>query len=94
MRLFALGLASASLAIMFNDLASQVAQGIAGIGTFLAILVLIFGHSLNLVLGIMGGVVHGLRLNLIEFFSWSIADEGYAFKPFYLKEKYNGTNNQ
>lgn len=87
MRLFALGLASASLAIMFNQLAGQVAEGIAGIGTFLAIIILIFGHSLNLVLGIMGGVVHGLRLNLIEFFSWSLADEGYAFKPFHLKEK-------
>ncbi len=87
MRLFALGLASASLAVMFNGLAGQVAEGIAGIGTFLAIIVLIFGHSLNLILGIMGGVVHGLRLNLIEFFSWSIADEGYAFKPFHLKEK-------
>ncbi len=87
MRLFALGLASASLAIMFNQLAAQVVEGIAGIGTFLAIVILIFGHSLNLILGIMGGVVHGLRLNLIEFFSWSLADEGYAFKPFHLKEK-------
>lgn len=87
LRLFALGLASASLAAMFNQMAGQIADGVAGIGFFLAILVLILGHGLNLVLGIMGGVVHGLRLNLIEFFSWSISDEGSAFIPFNRKEK-------
>lgn len=87
MRLFALGLASASLAVMFNELADQTGQGIAGIGTFLALIILLFGHGLNFLLGIMGGVVHGLRLNLIEFFSWSIKDEGYVFEPFCLKEK-------
>lgn len=87
MRLFALGLASASLAMMFNHLADQVSQNIAGVGTFLALIVLLFGHGLNFLLAIMGGVVHGLRLNLIEFFSWSIKDEGYAFEPFRIKEE-------
>ncbi len=87
MRLFALGLASASLAVMFNQLAGQVSESVAGIGTFLAIAVLVLGHSLNFTLAIIGGVVHGLRLNLIEFFSWSLTDEGYEYKPFQLKEK-------
>ncbi len=87
MRLFALGLTSASLAVMFNSLAGQVGESIAGMGTFLAILVLLLGHGLNFILAILGGVVHGLRLNLIEFFSWSLTDEGYAFEPFRIKEK-------
>ena len=87
MRLFALGLATASLAVMFNTLAGQVEANIAGVGTLLAILVLIMGHTLNFLLAVMGGVVHGLRLNLIEFFSWSLNDEGYAFEPFQIKEK-------
>lgn len=87
MRLFALGLASASLAVMFNEMAGQMSENLAGIGAFLALIILILGHGLNFLLAIMGGVVHGLRLNLIEFFSWSIKDEGYAFEPFSLKEQ-------
>jgi V/A-type H+-transporting ATPase subunit I len=94
LRLFALGLASAKLAEVFNGMAGMVTESFAGIGVFLAVLILIFGHSLNFILGIMGGVVHGLRLNMIEFFSWSITDEGYAFIPFNRKEKQQWNNSQ
>ncbi|MFP4098589.1 MAG: V-type ATP synthase subunit I [Alphaproteobacteria bacterium] len=87
LRLFALGLTSASLAMMFNTLAAQASEGMPGIGVVFAALILLFGHGLNFVLAIIGGVVHGLRLNLIEFFSWGVTEEGYLFKPFRLKEK-------
>ncbi|WP_108659897.1 V-type ATP synthase subunit I [Acuticoccus kandeliae] len=86
MRLFALGLASASLAATFNGLARDLA-GVTGVGVLLAILVLIFGHAANLALGILSGVVHGLRLNFIEFFGWGLSDEGYPFKAFARKER-------
>lgn len=84
LRLFALGLASAQLAVTFNNLANGVME-IQGLGFLLAILILVIGHSVNIVLGIMGGVVHGLRLNCIEFFNWSLTDEGYPFRPFCKK---------
>ena len=45
-------------------------------------LILLCGHGLNFALGIMSGVIHGLRLNLLEFYNWGIQDEGYAFKAF------------
>ena len=51
----------------------------------LGTLIFLVGHALNLVLGIVGGVVHGLRLNCIEFFSWSLTDEGYPFRAFCKK---------
>jgi V/A-type H+-transporting ATPase subunit I len=70
LRLFALGLASAQLAVTFNQLASDMTQ-YRGLGFLLAIVILVAGHGINLVLGLMGGVVHGLRLNCIEFFNWS-----------------------
>ena len=82
LRLFALGLASASLAITFNQIASQITKGIPGIGLLLAILVLLGGHALNLLLGVINGFVHGLRLNYIEFFNWTLSEEGYPFKAF------------
>jgi len=53
-----------------------------------SLLILIIGHSLNIMLGIMSGVVHGLRLNFIEFYNWSVSDEGYPFKAFSKKEEY------
>ena len=82
MRLFALGLASASLAATFNQLATQIDHGLPGIGILFAILVLLFGHAINIALGILSGVVHGLRLNYIEFFGWALSDEGYPFRAF------------
>lgn len=87
LRLFALGLATSSMAIAFNDLAAQVAAQFAGVGLLLAMFVLLIGHALNMALGIVSGVVHGLRLNLIEYLNWGMPEEGYAFKPFEKKEK-------
>ena len=86
LRLFALGLASASLAITFNDLARQVAAEVPGLGLLFAILILLVGHVLNLLLSVMSGVVHGLRLNFIEFYNWALLGEGYPFRPFRKKE--------
>ena len=86
MRLFALGLASASLALTFNDLATQIRDAIPGLGLLLALLLLLLGHAINLGLAIMSGVVHGLRLNFIEFYKWGVPGEGKAFQKFARKE--------
>lgn len=86
LRLFALGLASASLAVAFNDMAAGIRSGLPRLGLLLALLVLLFGHSLNLLLGVSSGVIHGLRLNVIEFFNWGLKDEGRRFVPFRRKE--------
>jgi V/A-type H+-transporting ATPase subunit I len=86
LRLFALGLASASMALTFNQLAGQVVDQLPGIGLVLAGFILLLGHLLNFALTVVSGVIHGLRLNLIEFFNWSLAEEGYAFEPFRKQE--------
>lgn len=82
MRLFALGLAGASLAATFNSLAVTARDSVSVGGFLLFALIIIFGHGLNLVLAIMSGVIHGLRLNLMEFYNWGIHGEGYPFKAF------------
>ncbi|RMB04593.1 V-type ATP synthase subunit I [Eilatimonas milleporae] len=86
MRLFALGLAGASLAITFNDLAKGVHESLPGVGVLAAFLILAAGHLLNLGLSIVSGVVHGLRLNFIEFYKWGLPEEGKAFRKFARKE--------
>jgi V/A-type H+-transporting ATPase subunit I len=81
LRLFALGLASIKLAEAFNGLAASSFAS-RGVGLLLGLLVLLVGHSINFAMGIMSGVVHSLRLNLIEFFNWSLPEEGEPFQAF------------
>lgn len=82
LRLFALGLAGASLAITFNSIAAQLSH----VSWVLAVLVLVIGQGLNFVLCLMSAVIHGLRLNYIEFFKWSVKEDGYGYQPFKKQE--------
>jgi len=80
-RLFAVGLAGVAIADTFN----AMAFGIGKANFFTLILsgfVIVAGHALNLVLGPMSVIVHGIRLNVLEFsghanVSWS----GSSYKP-------------
>jgi len=85
LRLFALGLASASLALTFNHLAADARQ-VEGLGLLYSLLIVFAGHTLNLLLSLMSAVVHGMRLNCIEFFNWGLTEEGFPFKAFAKKE--------
>ncbi|MBI4982752.1 MAG: hypothetical protein HZC15_06450 [Candidatus Omnitrophica bacterium] len=89
-RLFAVGLAGVAIADTFNSMAAGV-RGESILGLTLAIVVVSAGHLLNIVLGLMSVLVHGVRLNVLEFcahvgISWS----GSAYKPF--KENYRATD--
>jgi len=81
LRLFALGLAAIKLAEVFNGLATS-AFASRGVWVLLGIVILLIGHTINFAMGIMSGVVHGLRLNVIEFFNWSLHEEGDQFQAF------------
>ncbi len=80
-RLFAVGLATVSIATAFNDMALR--GGWSFPGGLAAALILLLGHALNIVMGGMSIVVHGVRLNMLEFsghlgIEWS----GFAYRPF------------
>jgi V/A-type H+-transporting ATPase subunit I len=87
LRLFALGLASGSLAAEFNRMAAGIHEAMPGIGLFFALLILLLGHLVNLALGLASAVIHGLRLNVIEFFNWGLKEEGSLFKPLRRTER-------
>src|SRR5262245_47065435 len=78
LRLFALGLAAVKLAEVFNHLAASSFEA-KGVGVLLGVLILVMGHAINFAMGIMGGVVHGLRLNVIDVFNWSLTEEVQRF---------------
>lgn len=82
LRLFAVGTAGVAVASSFNDMAAKAAVG-GGFGYVVAALIALFGHGLNLALCAMGVLVHGVRLNTLEFsahmgLQWS----GFAYRPF------------
>lgn len=79
-RLWAVGLAGAAIANTVNEMAGPI---LGGFVIFLGILLLGFGHGLNMILNVLSVIVHGVRLNTLEFSShlgmtWS----GFKYKPF------------
>ncbi len=79
-RLMAVGMASYYIAISFNLLAGQVADGSTWV---LAIPILLFGHLLNIGLAAIAIFAHGVRLNMLEFSNNAgVQWAGYAYAPF------------
>ncbi len=80
-RLFAVGLSGVYIAKCFNEMAIGVAKsGILGI--IAMPIILLIGHGLNICMAFLSVLVHGIRLNTLEFaghigVSWS----GKPYKP-------------
>ena len=79
-RLFALGLAGGMLGQAFNHLAEMV-RGDNFLTWLPFVLILLFGHVLNILMSSLGAFVHPLRLTFVEYFK----NAGYEGKG----EKYN-----
>jgi V/A-type H+-transporting ATPase subunit I len=79
-RLFALGLAGGMLGQAFNNLAEMV-RGDNFLTWLPFVLILLFGHVLNILMSSLGAFVHPLRLTFVEYFK----NAGYEGKG----EKYN-----
>jgi V/A-type H+-transporting ATPase subunit I len=79
-RLWAVGLAGASISSTVNTLAGPL---LGNFLVFLGIILLVFGHGLNIALNVLSVLVHGVRLNTLEFSSHvGLAWSGTAYKPF------------
>lgn len=77
LRLFALGLAGAIVGATINELAG-------GLPFVFSVILVVLAHLLNMGLGIMGGVIHGLRLNFLEWYHYSFEGGGKQFEPLRL----------
>ncbi|OQB09333.1 MAG: V-type ATP synthase subunit I [Candidatus Omnitrophica bacterium ADurb.Bin205] len=85
-RLFAVGLATLAVADAFNKMAMDVGFG-SFISGLLTSLILLVGHFLNIVLGPLSILVHGVRLNVLEFCSHlDIKWSGFNYRPL-IEEK-------
>lgn len=78
-RLFAVGMAGVAISQSFNSMAGQM----SGPLLVAAVLIVVVGHGLNIIMCFLSVVVHGVRLNVLEFsgqagLEWT----GIAYEPF------------
>ena len=78
-RLFAVGMAGVAISQSFNGIAASMSGPLLVLGA----VVVIIGHALNLVMCFLSVVVHGVRLNVLEFsgqagLEWT----GIPYEPF------------
>lgn len=82
-RLFALGISSAILGLVINDIALRMLHGVPVLGWLLFIVFLVVGHSANLLIASLGAFVHPLRLTFVEFYkNAGFTGGGRKYQPF------------
>ena len=85
-RLLGLGLASTSIAQVFNFLAAMGGKSVVGVLMF--VLIFVVGHTLNFAINALGAFVHSCRLQFVEFFGKFYEGGGREFEPFERQTKY------
>lgn len=83
-RLFAVGMAGLAISQSFNSMAA----GFKGPLVIFGVLIVLVGHGLNIIMCFLSVVVHGVRLNVLEF-SGQVGLEwtGISYEPFKENEK-------
>ncbi|MDF1548386.1 MAG: V-type ATPase 116kDa subunit family protein [Bacteroidales bacterium] len=82
-RLFALGLSSAILGFVINDIALQILDSAPIIGPVFFVIFLLLGHGINILISSLGSFVHPMRLTFVEFYkNAGFAGGGKEYKPF------------
>lgn len=77
LRIYALSLAGMIMAATFNKIGTSMPL-------YIGFFVILAGHLVNITLALMGGVIHGLRLNFIEWYHYSFEGGGKHFNPLSL----------
>lgn len=75
-RIMAIGMQSVIMAMVANIIAAK--SPVAALGIGICVLV----HIINIILGLVGPVIHGLRLHFVETFSKFVKLEGSTYQPF------------
>lgn len=67
-RLFALGISGSVLGLVFNDLAVNMSGDIPVLKQLIMLVILLFGHGINIFMSGLGAFVHPMRLTFVEFY--------------------------
>ncbi len=86
-RLFALGISSAILGFVFNDISMQLLD-VPYVGWLFFLVLLLFGHTINLFMASLGGFIHPMRLTFVEFYkNAGFEGGGKKYKPFIIHKQ-------
>jgi V/A-type H+-transporting ATPase subunit I len=87
-RLFALGISSAVMGFVFNDLAMKMSGDIPVLNIIIMLIIMMIGHGINIFMAGLGGFVHPMRLTFVEFYkNAGFEGGGKKYKPFRQVEK-------
>lgn len=87
-RLFAIGLAGAIIAQVFNALSVGLSGNIPVLSWIFMVAILAIGHGLNIFISALGAFVHPVRLTFVEFYkNAGFEGGGRRFVPFKRAEK-------
>ncbi len=89
-RILALALSTSVIAMVVNILAMLI--GYKGITAILFVVILIFGHVLDLALSGLSSYVHTIRLQYVEFFGKFYEGGGRPFEPLDYSSKFTKIN--
>ncbi|MDD3853894.1 MAG: V-type ATPase 116kDa subunit family protein, partial [Syntrophomonadaceae bacterium] len=82
-RLFALGVSSAILGLVFNSMALSMKPDNVILGPLVMIIILVIGHGITIFMSGLGAFVHPIRLTFVEFYkNAGFTGGGKAYKPF------------
>jgi V/A-type H+-transporting ATPase subunit I len=82
-RLFALGISSAILGFVFNDLALNMSPDTIILKQLVFVIILLVGHGINIFMSGLGSFVHPMRLTFVEFYkNAGFSGGGKKYQPF------------
>ncbi len=81
-RIFGLGMSSGIIAMVINQMAMGMLGPRPSLGWIFAPVLLVFGHTFNFAMAIIGSLVHSARLNFLEYYGKFFDGGGKAYAPF------------
>jgi V/A-type H+-transporting ATPase subunit I len=95
-RIVAVGFSSVAIAMVINFMAvgMLIEPQLENFSIFSIVIIIaglvvfLLGHTLNLVLGILGGGLHSIRLHYVEFFTKFYKGGGVKYVPFGMKRRF------
>jgi len=95
-RIFGLGLATAVIGMVFNQIGTSISSLVGGgvLGVIIIAIIAIIGHTFNIAINALGAYVHNSRLQFVEFFGKFYTGGGSLFRPLGSEMKYYYINNE
>ncbi len=94
-RIFGLGLATAVIGMVFNNIGSVLYEMLGGVvGVIAFAIIAVVGHTFSMAINALGSYVHNSRLQFVEFFGKFYTGGGELFRPLGSEMKYYYINNE